>query len=437
MNPEIQTETQPHVKKLDVDSTPLNNEEKIVFDHYKNAVLVFSQVFDAQLKMGFYPEVDDELIRSAAEKDSRILDHYSVVTKGVDGVITSIPYSIAYADAAQGAIRSLRSAIDSTTDPEQKKYLEVRARVLLTGEYKDAEKLWIQREKEPLVDIAIGFYEIYLDNRFNTKYAAMAWTGIKDVEKTDTAQQLADRYLESYPYQGKRVKTRVEKVALLSGLIADAPAIPSATSLPNQKEWRDEIGTKIIFFENVFEKAYEDSIPLFRKLTDEARDFTDDEIKELGFKMLVAHESFHPAIRRENDSHRLGSEFTFVQELLCDILAQKISWDLSGDLVTEKELKIALPLLVTKALNLKNKGMPLNNPYMKGWATALNFMIENGGVKVEGGKLKMGSDEDTRRGIQMLTAKLEDIAKDGTEQDAVDLQEKYANTVVFDQFVTP
>ncbi len=149
--------------------------------------------------------------------------------------------------------------------------------------------------------------------------------------------------------------------------------------------------------------------------------------------MLAAHESFHPVIRHEGDDERLGNEFTFVNELLCDLLARKVSADVS-DLMTEKELRLAAPLLVSKALTLRNMGMPEDNPYMQGWTTALNYMISEGGVKIVDGKIQQGSNELVQEKIALLTKMFEDITKDGTSDDAKKIKDEYNKPEIYSQF---
>ena len=260
----------------------------------------------------------------------------------------------------------------------------------------------------------------------------MGWVGIKDQEKTDIAQKVADTYLSAYGRPDVRVRTRVENTTMLSGLIAHG--MPAATSLPNQSEWRDEFGSRIIFFENINRAFMEKQIPILRKVYDGASEYTDDEINQVAHKLVVAHEAFHPVTRYDNDQERLGSQYTYVNELLPDLLARKVSADLVGSLISQKELKIALPLIVSKALTRLADGAKLDDPYMEGWATALNYMIENQAATIEDGKLKLGTDDKLAESFANLTNIFEEIAKHGQESEVLEIKQKYADTSMFAKF---
>lgn len=425
----------PPLKNFEVDESNLSPENKQIFNIFKKAAEEFVNVYDIQKKLPFYPpetDISNQEIRDAAQDNPDILSHYNIVIKDEEGLST-LPYEVVYAEELAPVIDALRAAAEITSNPQQKKYLEAKAQALLTGNYEAAEEAWLEMDEEPVVDLAIGYYEKYMDDRLGMKFAAMAWVGIKDVDKTSEAQEISDKYVSAYGRSDLRIRSRVENTAMLSGFIATAAGLPSATSLPNQKEWRDRYGTKIIFFETVNKESTEKQIPIVRSIYDGASDYSDEEIKNVMQKLLVAHESFHPAIRFEGDEERLGREYTYVNELLPDLLARKISAGLT-DIMSEKELRLAAPLLVSKALAGQARGAPDHHPYIQGWATALNYLIENGSIDIQDRKIVINSQEKVMEGISELSNRLEDIAKQGTEQEVKEIKEKYADASVFDRF---
>jgi hypothetical protein len=428
MNPEEPPQSEPSfVKKFDI---PLPKDiietEKEMYGHLFEATTSWGGAHKNQIKDPYYPEdATDEEIILAAEQNPDIFNPYTKVRK-IDGRISAQAYHEIDAEVATKTAVSLKKAAELSSDPKYKNYLLTLAEAVVNGNYKEAEKARAEVEEEPLFDITLGYYERYMD----------AWLGINEIDKTNLAQGISDKYLDTQGWKGAKVRTRVDQIALLSGFIAAIPSPPSATSLPNQKEWREEFGTRITFFENSFEKSISDVIPTLRGIDNESKEYTDDEIRQISFKLLAAHESFHPVIRYNSDETRLGNEFTYVNEILCDLLSQKVSADLIGTLITEKEMRLAVPLLISKAIALKNNGMPQENGYMLGWTTVINYLVENGSIKIEYGKIKQISHQSVREGIEDLTIKFQQIAKDGTGSDAQDLKEKYNKSEIYDHFGT-
>ncbi len=426
-NPEVPTGRRPHVVELRYSEEGLDTEQKKLLGIYKDVVVETGNVWDSLLKIGEQPVgfSRDELAGVTKRNPG-----YNFIFEVDQGSLGAMPYELLLAKPLAPILSSLSEAIEVTSDPDEKRYLEGTIGALRDGQYEDGMREWINNN--PKIGLTVGYFQ-YKD-RSRTEHALSAWVGIKDDDMTELATRIGDIYKRTY---GSNVKVvnRAERSVIFGGDIADAPTIPGAGALPNEQGWRERHGTKITFFLNSTEKTNEEKLPITRSIWDEASEYTDDEFKTLGFKLLAAHENMHPATRHDNDEARLTNNFTYISETLCDVLAQKLSGDLIDQLISKKELRAAIPSIVSTALTLRRKGMPLNYPHMQGWATITNYMIENGGVEIDNRKLKLGSDEQMRSAILGLTERLEDIIRRGNNEDAKTLLEAYGDARVFDKLI--
>lgn len=435
MNPqESEQQTRRFIKTFDVEPTGLDPQKQQLLGIYTKATESAEPIFVKRTRSPFYQnDLSDEELKTAAESNSLIFNPYTEVVK--DGEKIEAPhFGLTHANELKPLIEYINTALLTETDLEQRSYLEKTLQAFNDGDFVNPLVKYLTMEKEPLIGFTFIFAETGMDNRFGVKYAPMAWVGILDENLTQSSQKIADDYLKASEWNGKRTRIRVDKTSMLSGFITTPPLIPSATSLPNQRELRNEIGTKIVVFETAFDELLKIRLPILRSITDKATDYTDEELRNASYKLLVAHEALH-AIRFDGDQERLGKDyFTYMNEVSRDILAQNLSSELIGETISEKELGIAFESMVSTAITLRKLGMPDKNPYMRGWATALSFMIENGGIRIENGKIVQDAREKTAEGISQLADRMVAILQNGTSENAKEIEDKYGPVSIFDQF---
>ncbi len=134
---------------------------------------------------------------------------YTLIRRGEDGKLKSIPYHIAFAELTKKAAELLLQAAELAEDPGLKKYLEERSKALLTDEYFDSDVAWMEM-KNNTIEFIIGPIENYEDQLFGYKAAHESFILIKDKEWS---------------------KKLVKYAALLPGLQKD---------LPCKQEYKDE-----------------------------------------------------------------------------------------------------------------------------------------------------------------------------------------------------
>ncbi|MGB5591587.1 MAG: Zn-dependent hydrolase [Gammaproteobacteria bacterium] len=127
----------------------------------------------------FYPaDMTREEFEAAALPEKR--DWYTLLRRGLDGNLVTIPYHQAYAQKLTVAARLLAEAADLTDEPGFRRYLSLRARALITDDYQPSDMAWLDM-KDNSLDLVIGPIEQYEDQLFGYKTAYSAYVLLKDL----------------------------------------------------------------------------------------------------------------------------------------------------------------------------------------------------------------------------------------------------------------
>jgi hypothetical protein len=129
---------------------------------------------------GFYPADMTKAEFEAADlpgKDSL----YTLLRRDAAGKLMVVPYHVEYATELGQAADLLRQAAKVATDAGFRKYLELRAQALVSGEYQPSDMAWMDMKTSP-IDVVIGPIESYQDALYGTKTAFEAFVLVKDVE---------------------------------------------------------------------------------------------------------------------------------------------------------------------------------------------------------------------------------------------------------------
>lgn len=108
---------------------------------------------------------------------------YTVIRRGSDGKLQSIPYHVAYKEQIEKTADLLKKAAELAEDEGLKKYLELRAEALLTDSYFESDLAWMSM-KTNKIDFVVGPTENYEDALFGYKTAHEAFVLIKDMDWT-------------------------------------------------------------------------------------------------------------------------------------------------------------------------------------------------------------------------------------------------------------
>ncbi len=132
---------------------------------------------------GYYP-ADMSKEEFAALDDPGKTSQYTLITRNTEGELEVVPYHVAYAEQVQEAADLLNRAAELAEDKGFRKYLELRAKALLTDDYLASDMAWMDM-KENTIDFVVGPIENYEDALFNYKAAHEAFILIKDKEWSD------------------------------------------------------------------------------------------------------------------------------------------------------------------------------------------------------------------------------------------------------------
>lgn len=223
------------------------------------------------------------------ELDAWLLDHaehakdvrspYTVVRR--DGnALKIVPYSDAYLALLKRASSSLREgarsyrcedaarAANKCECASLARFLEARADALLSDEYQESERLWLESDTCP-IDIAIGPYEYYEDRLLGLKTAFEAIITLRDDRETARVAKIADQtshLVETLPVP-EATRARLSRVQpaqrmtmanlLYSAGDARAGYQLRAYLLPNDDDVRRTHGQKQVVLANVVKAKFD------------------------------------------------------------------------------------------------------------------------------------------------------------------------------------
>ena len=142
-----------------------------------------------------YPaDMTEEEFEAAAEANPELKNLYTMVRRDAEGNLQAIPYHEYFADQMQQAAAKLRQAATLADEGGLRRYLDLRADALLSGNYQPSDLAWMDM-KDNTIDVIIGPIENYEDQLFGHKAAAETFVLIKDQA---WSQRLA-RYAELLP----------------------------------------------------------------------------------------------------------------------------------------------------------------------------------------------------------------------------------------------
>jgi hypothetical protein len=138
----------------------------------------------------FYPEgATAEEIEQAAKRKPELASLYTVVRRAGDG-LEAIPYHVVWKDEFELAAERLRQAAALSDSPSLRRYLELRAEALVTGDYRESDLAWMDVEDNDL-DVVIGPIETYEDLLLGYKAAASATLMLRDRDWSERLQRYA------------------------------------------------------------------------------------------------------------------------------------------------------------------------------------------------------------------------------------------------------
>ncbi|MDZ7715794.1 MAG: Zn-dependent hydrolase [Balneolaceae bacterium] len=235
-------------------------------------------------------------------------DLYTLVRRDDNGNLMTVPYHEAFSEQHQLASDKLKEAAELAEDPGLKKYLNLRAKALLTDDYQPSDFAWLDM-KNNVIDVVIGPIETYEDQLYGYKAAHETFVLIKDKEWSDRLSKyatvlpelqkglpVADEYKQETP--GRDSDLNAYDVVYVSG-DANAGSKTIAINLPNDEEVQLEKGTRRLQLKNAMRAKYDKILePISEVLIDK------DQRQYITFDAFFGNTMFHEV------AHGLGIKNT-------------------------------------------------------------------------------------------------------------------------------
>jgi hypothetical protein len=257
--------------------------------------------------VGFYPL---DMTKAEFEKADlpKKTSEYTVLRRDAQGALKVVPYSVEWQKPLERTAALLGEASKLAEDPGLAKYLDLRAKALLSNEYRDSDRAWLDM-KDNRIDLVIGPIETYEDKLFGYKAAFEAYVLVKDME---WSKRLA-RYAAMLPELQRGLPVPDKFKAEVPGTDSDLNAYDVvyyagdcnagsktiAINLPNDEQVQLEKGTRRLQLKNAMRAKFD---KILVPIADEL--IAADQRKHITFDAFFADTMFHEV------AHGLGIKNT-------------------------------------------------------------------------------------------------------------------------------
>ncbi|HEY0705113.1 MAG TPA: hypothetical protein VGD60_20275 [Candidatus Acidoferrales bacterium] len=225
---------------------------------------------------------------------------FTVIRRGVDGKLRTVPYSEEYKSDLERAGKLLREAAAATDNASLKKFLTTRADAFASNNYYESDLAWMDLDAP--VDVTYGPYETYQDELFGYKAAFEAYINVRDDKETARLGFLGSHLQDIENNLPEDPQYRVAKLGALAPIRVvnevfsagdGAHGVQTAAyNLPNDDKVVELKGSKRVMLKNVQEAKFKATLEPISKVV-----LTPAEQKDLSFELffthIVAHELCH------------------------------------------------------------------------------------------------------------------------------------------------
>ena len=225
---------------------------------------------------------------------------FTVIRRGADKKLKTVPYSEEYKSDLQKAAALLKQAAALTDNASLKKFLTTRADAFLSNNYFDSDMAWMDLDAP--VDVTIGPYETYNDELFGYKAAFEAYINVRDEKESarlaflgQHLQEIENNLPEDPQYRvarlGAAAPIRVVNEVFAAG-DGNHGVQTAAYNLPNDDKVVQQKGSKRVMLKNIQEAKFRQTLVPISKVVLPAAAQQDLSF-ELFFTHIVAHELTH------------------------------------------------------------------------------------------------------------------------------------------------
>jgi Peptidase family M49 len=246
------------------------------------------------------PEFEEWLKRLPKPQQEEATGFFTVIRRGANKALTSMPYSQAYAGELARAAALLNQAADLTPNESLKTFLHLRAQAFLSNDYYSSDVAWMNLDAP--IDVTIGPYETYNDDIFGYKASFEAYVTLRDEQETAKLKMFADHIQEienNLPLEAKYRNPKLGALApirVVNEILATGDGAhgvrTAAFNLPNDERIVKAMGSKRVMLKNVQEAKFKVILePIAARVL--AREDQSNVKFDAFFTHILAHEMTH------------------------------------------------------------------------------------------------------------------------------------------------
>lgn len=395
----------------------------------------------------YYPEdatkkeIEDWQKSLPAAQAEEARGFFTVIRRGADGKLKSVPYSQEYEKDLKVVATYLKEAAALTQQPTLKTFLESRAAALFSNNYYDSDVAWMKLDAS--IEPTIGPYETYSDGWFNAKAAFEAYVATRDDEETaklakfsgelqDLENNLPIDAQYRNPKIGALAPIRVVNSIFSSGE-GNRGVQTAAFNLPNDERIAQEMGTKRVMLKNIQQAKFDKVL-----LPISAKALSKEDQGRLSFDAffthILMHELMHglgPSTIKVGDKtvtirEKLQEHYSAIEESKADISGLWALQRLIDKGVLDKDLEKTL-YTTYLASSFRSIRFGLNEAHGKGVAVQINYLLDAGAYTVGKDGSFAVNDAKIKDAIKNLTTELLTLQAKGDKAKVDSFMKKYAN----------
>jgi hypothetical protein len=389
----------------------------------------------------FYPadatreEIEKWIQSLAPEQRAAATGFFTTIRRTPDRGLTAIPYSVEYQGQLAIAAAHLREAARLTQQPTLKAYLESRAAAFLSNDYYESDVRWM--ELDASIEPTIGPYEVYEDEWFNYKAAFEAFITIKDQAESQKLAKFAASLQDiennlpidagyRNPKLGALAPIAVVNTVFSAG-DANRGVQTAAFNLPNDERVIREKGSKRVMLKNNQEAKFSQVLVPISKVALAAADQPNVAF-EAFFTHILMHELMHGlgphdisvGGRATTVRQELKETYSAIEEAKADISGL---WALQylidqGQLDKSLQQSMYTTFLASAFRSIR---FGVNEAHGRGQAIQLNYLLDQGGFKVNADGTFAVDPAKIRDGVTALTREIMMLQAEGSYERAKSL----------------
>jgi hypothetical protein len=363
----------------------------------------------------------------AAEK-ARATGFFTTIRRDAAGRFVLVPYNIEHQNELAIAAQHLRAAAAATAQPTLKAFLDSRAAAFASNDYHDSDVKWM--ELDATIEPTIGPYEVYEDEWFNYKAAFEAFITVKDQAESAKLQKFAGALQDIENNLPIDPKYRNQKLGALAPIAvvntvfsagdANRGVQTAAFNLPNDERVIREKGSKRVMLKNNQQAKFDKVLVPISKVALASGDQGNIAFDAF-FTHILMHELMHGLGPHDIT---VGGRVTTVRQELKDTYSaiEEAKADISGlfalqYLVDKGQIDKALEKTMYTtflASAFRSLRFGINEAHGRGQAIQLNYLLDNGGFKVNGDGTFTVDAAKIRDNVSGLTREIMTLQAEGS-----------------------